>query len=546
MRTASELPPGLAPWSASLDFLTVDAALHIGPLVRRIDGLVRRHDAIARGSGEPDGYGGLTTVGHPEQMLLSEWLLADELPDEFVRRAATRELLYLAPVRRAPSAPGRVAVLFDVGVDQLGACRLVQLAALVVLHRRSVARGSELAITTTADEPGEWHVGELPDLFATWRAKRCVDPASDMSARRTGLDAPDELWVLAGDELAGACPSLPLLLRISEVDWDADGVTQVALRFDGRTTTLALPSGPIAVRALRGAALRRRPARGPLRASVAGFGWPSFTSADRCLLLRGATSEELVTLRIPSNPDAAACPRSHRFPGTVVAVGSLGKRVGVLVNVGDSVEFHVIGKRLTRLEGLRFPAADLPDTALGDGELQPLFYNRGDLLCRLGPSWWHLSRDRPPVPVPDVVAVGSGRQLDIPMSIAVTENVLRDVDPWTELATNVQRDTLKIVCGRRAVAWSTGEKWHVRGHDLSPMAIAIPAGEDVIGLAAGGLITRSDAGAILRLRTESAVRTLTQCSGIAVAHSVHPAVAMIAIQRDETNVEVRDVLRAVL
>ena len=112
---SSELPPALRPWAESLAFLTVEAALHIGPLVRRLDALVRRHDATHAAQGEPDGYGGLTNRGHPERLLLSEWLLAEELPLEFLRRAASRELLHINPTFRTPQPEGRVAVFCDVG-----------------------------------------------------------------------------------------------------------------------------------------------------------------------------------------------------------------------------------------------------------------------------------------------------------------------------------------------------------------------------------------------------------------------------------------------
>ena len=120
MHLTSDLPPGLQPWAPSLAFLSVEAALHLGPLVRRIDALVRRHDAHAAAEGEPDGYGDLTRRGHPEQLLLSEWLLADEVPLEFMRRAAARELLHVARATRAPQPRGSVAVLADTGPDQVG------------------------------------------------------------------------------------------------------------------------------------------------------------------------------------------------------------------------------------------------------------------------------------------------------------------------------------------------------------------------------------------------------------------------------------------
>ncbi len=181
MNRTAELPPALRPWSESLAFLSVEAALHLGPLVRRLDALVRRHDAHDAHEGEPDGYGGLTTRGHPERLLLTEWLLAEEIPEEFIRRAAERELLHMEPAFLAPAPAGKVAVFCDVGPDQLGAARLVQLAALIVLHRRALARGSELVVGLSGET--EWHGGELPEQFEAWRAAHTAATRDARGAR---------------------------------------------------------------------------------------------------------------------------------------------------------------------------------------------------------------------------------------------------------------------------------------------------------------------------------------------------------------------------
>ncbi len=73
-----------------------------------------------------------------------------------------------------------------------------------------------------------------------------------VDARRARLDAEDELWILAGDGLAGVCNDLKLVLATREIAWDADATVSVELRFEGRRTALAVPGGPVAVRTLRG------------------------------------------------------------------------------------------------------------------------------------------------------------------------------------------------------------------------------------------------------------------------------------------------------
>src|SRR5919197_166509 len=154
MTARAELPPALAPWAPALSALTPELAVTLGPMVRRLDDMISTYDPDSGGSGPLDGYEGLVWRGPPERLLASKWMLADELPFEFLRRAVTGELLYLAPARRRDRGRGRVVILVDAGPAQLGAARLVQLAALVVLHRRAAARRSELAVGILGEEAG--------------------------------------------------------------------------------------------------------------------------------------------------------------------------------------------------------------------------------------------------------------------------------------------------------------------------------------------------------------------------------------------------------
>ena len=79
---SATLPPALHGWAAAFDALRPDVALALAPLLHRLDELVARHgDADAR-HGEPAGLAGLSTHGSPERLLVSEWLLAEEAPEE--------------------------------------------------------------------------------------------------------------------------------------------------------------------------------------------------------------------------------------------------------------------------------------------------------------------------------------------------------------------------------------------------------------------------------------------------------------------------------
>jgi hypothetical protein len=349
MTARAELAPALAPWASGLSALTPELAVMLGPLVRRLDDMISAHDPGTGEAGPLDGYEGLAWRGPPERLLASEWLLADELPLEFLRRAASGELLYLAPAHRRDRGRGRVVVLVDAGPAQLGAARLVQLAALVVLHRRAAARQSELAVGVLGDEAGRWRTGELADLLRGWlTARRDREPEPEEVGRWTEpLDDPDEAWLLTGPRLASLLPRRRRVLISQECAWGAEGVTAVRVVLAATRVELPLPQRNLAVRALRGAGfLRAGPAVAGVR-RTAGLRHPTFPSAERRLLARGDGDDQIVSVAVPAAAGApAGRPRWHRFPGPVLAASSLGRRLVALVARDHQVCVHVVGKRL--------------------------------------------------------------------------------------------------------------------------------------------------------------------------------------------------------
>lgn len=138
------LPPELAPWEPYLQFLEPSLMAPMASLT----GLLARH--LGRPSrdreldGEPSGWSGITARGRLERLVESQWALADEVPDEFLRRSVEGELMYWNPARQEGTQGGCIKLLFDAGPSQLGACRIVQLALLVVFFRRAVEEGVDL------------------------------------------------------------------------------------------------------------------------------------------------------------------------------------------------------------------------------------------------------------------------------------------------------------------------------------------------------------------------------------------------------------------
>jgi len=134
------LPPeigrSLGPW---LDKL----ALAIGPLRAR----------TRTGSGVPDGFEGISLRGHYDRLVLSEWALADALPEEFIRRAAQGEHAFYQLARREEAKAKTSVALFDPGPMQLGGPRIGQFAALLVLSRRAREAGATFAWSTLQQPP---------------------------------------------------------------------------------------------------------------------------------------------------------------------------------------------------------------------------------------------------------------------------------------------------------------------------------------------------------------------------------------------------------
>lgn len=126
-----DLTQALAPFSEAFASL-------VGPWMHRLDRLVGPLRPVWRPEleGAPDGFSGVAHRGPPERLLASEWLLAEEVPDLFLLRAAEGTQLHTA-TRRTADAPERdVVLVFDTGPDQAGAPRLVHVAlALVVAWR---------------------------------------------------------------------------------------------------------------------------------------------------------------------------------------------------------------------------------------------------------------------------------------------------------------------------------------------------------------------------------------------------------------------------
>ena len=91
------LPKPLQPWTEALSIMRQEVIDGVGTWLAPLRALVGPL-AIPRStvSGDPDGLSGLTRRGSYERLVTSEWAVALEVPDEFLRRALMGEHVFLA------------------------------------------------------------------------------------------------------------------------------------------------------------------------------------------------------------------------------------------------------------------------------------------------------------------------------------------------------------------------------------------------------------------------------------------------------------------
>ena len=148
------LPAALQAWHPWLSWFTPELAAAMGDVLRRMHPLLGRFQGRRQGGvAEPDGVEDLRRRGSYERLLSSEWLLATELPDEFLRRAAGGEHLFLVPRPRAMQADKLIVAIFDAGPWQLGAPRLAHIALWILLARRAEEAGG--AMLSPAEKEGD-------------------------------------------------------------------------------------------------------------------------------------------------------------------------------------------------------------------------------------------------------------------------------------------------------------------------------------------------------------------------------------------------------
>jgi hypothetical protein len=350
------LPRALEPWRPLLSLLPVDVALALSPAVLRLAAALGPMLVRARsGDGEPDGFDGLARRGSYERLLLSEWLLAEEAPLEFVRRAAVGEHAFLEILRRDPARSLATMAVFEAGPDQLGAPRLAQLAALLVLARRASAAGAvfhwgflhvpgdparpcQTAADVTALVDGRTRATHRPDDLGAWR-------------RRARAEGVEELWFVGSPGAASqASREGGSALAIEQIVHPTKRAVEVTITRPSRpsaSVVVDLPEERLCARALRDPFDVAQPEFGVVPAPKRPVSNLVFSSNGRKLFAR-AQGGGVVSIGVPNSPRAGASqpklyvPRSRK---QVVAAGWHQRNAIVATAEGDRLELTTVKGR---------------------------------------------------------------------------------------------------------------------------------------------------------------------------------------------------------
>lgn len=254
----TELPPPLKPWAPLLARFPLELAVELGAWVERLSLAIGpfRSDGGVDGD-EPQGFDGLTRRGLYERLLPSEWLLADEVPLEFDRRAAMGEHAFFRLSRKQPKGSKRCVALLDAGPSQLGTPRLMHLAALIVLSRRATEGGADFAWGVLQDAQPAPLLGLGEGAVQHWLGGRTGHSPSDAHLQAWskvlgGLPPKDELWLIGGAKATALRPGA-CTLEVKDPYRPGARVLRTELRLPSRQANLELqlPSNEVCTRLLR-------------------------------------------------------------------------------------------------------------------------------------------------------------------------------------------------------------------------------------------------------------------------------------------------------
>lgn len=375
------LPAALRPWRAWLEWFELERAAMLGEVMLRLNPLLGRIGARSQGGElEPDGIDDLRRRGPYERLVLSEWMLADTVPDEFVRRAAHNEHLFLAPKLVHREAERVLVAVFDAGPAQWGATRLAHVALWILLARRASSLGARL-LWGVAQQPGKLHEADTPDALRKLLQARthALPTGEDWQAWATQLGdeavAGSERWLVSsGHESPSAFSHF--------ADFHRGFGDQLRARMgtsrSRREAKLPLPATRPAIAILSGDFLREAPSTAHRRFSGR-FGLqqaPLFNDVGARVALPIQGESRAVVFKIQDKSEnKLAKPRYAQWAmgGEVLFAVLSGKSFGAVIAYGERLQFW----NLPGFDGLIERPAELKVTPGRSRWLPAAWFNNG-------------------------------------------------------------------------------------------------------------------------------------------------------------------------
>ena len=388
VKDARELPRALMPWAEYLQLLPAEQIVAFAPVVQRLDVAIGPMRVQTRGGGgEPDGYDGISRRGAYDRLLLSEWLLADEMPDEFARRAVMSEHAFLQIARQDPAGARISFALFDAGPNQLGAPRIAHLAALIVLARRAEAAGAALVWGVLQRPNDPERVGVSASGFSYLFASRGSIEATEEHLAAWRDAAPirigsEEFWIIGGDRvsrLTGAAGASFLILDDPLVSGERHLAAEI--RHAGRPATqitLELPDDSTCVRLLRepGHEIAARFVRLPTLGSPPTSNLLFFPGGVK--MAGRLCHNQLVSYPVPNSPYAGVGKSRSiiaRSRESIVAIGRFGRDYAVVTTTPEPrrMEFTRLHDIHANATPFRLPESMRVPEIRDDTVISPLF-----------------------------------------------------------------------------------------------------------------------------------------------------------------------------
>lgn len=381
-----QLPEALQPWRQWLEWFAPQHLPLFADLLGRLNPLLGPLRGLHQGGvPEPDGLGDLQRRGPYERLLSSEWLLADEVPDEFLRRAVGGEHMFLAPQYRAREANRLIVVMFDAGPLQLGAARLVHLALLMLLARRAEEAGAQLRWGILQGAP-VLHELDSPAQLKRLLEARTYETVSDRhwQAWRDWLadQAAGECWVV-GQRLPHTDPKV--CTHRVQITRSLDG-RSLSFALQSRRVSLPIPDEQQAVRLLKGQFDNEVHTPSPTAAGrvarVALTLPPVISGSGNYVALRMLDEPGMVVIKLPHKNQKKALEVRRRLWGKqqhVLATTFHYRSLGAMLSEDNTLHFW----NIPSLDSVPKPTREEMHLPPGTATFLPAVWLRGQLSERL-------------------------------------------------------------------------------------------------------------------------------------------------------------------